>query len=105
MRVGRERGRHVCAHRGCMGARTALSLGVRLLRVVLCGAASSEHVSHVTTVESRPDWNAVTCGTIGGTLGSSAPEAERRGPRASRVHHFCGYCTVLYNPYFHPHIT
>eukprot|EP00966_Prymnesium_polylepis_P140512 3245446-Prymnesium_polylepis.1 len=34
----------LCALHGCMGARAVLALGVRLLRLILRGTASSEHV-------------------------------------------------------------
>jgi len=76
----------MCALRGCMGARAAQTLGLRLLRLVLCGAASSEHVSHAWMLGSGPHSDAVTCESIGGTLGS-------RG--ISAVH---GTCAPL-----HPH--
>ena len=63
-----------CALRGCMGARAAQALGLRLLRHVLCGATSSEHIPRVTTVESQPDSNAVT----------------RHAPRAATSAALCG---------------
>ena len=58
------------ALRGCMGACVPQALAVRLPRLMVHGATSSEHISHVTTAESRSDSDAVTCESIGGTLGS-----------------------------------
>eukprot|EP00966_Prymnesium_polylepis_P221106 5114585-Prymnesium_polylepis.1 len=44
---------------GCMGACVPQALAVCPPRLMVHGATSSEHISHVTTAESRSDSDAV----------------------------------------------
>ena len=52
-----------------------VALAVRLPQLILCGAASDEHVLHLQMTAAWSDSNAVTCRTIGGTLGISGVAA------------------------------